>query len=92
MLGVAGLDYPNDWPEPEIKWGLIREYWGKGYASEAVRAIKNMCVQHLPELSLISLIHPDNTNSINLAKAVGAYFETDHQFRGDMWSIYRHTH
>src|SRR5574341_809543 len=35
VLGIAGLDYPIDWPEPEIQWGLCREYWGKGYASEA---------------------------------------------------------
>jgi RimJ/RimL family protein N-acetyltransferase len=92
VIGVAGLDYPNDWPEPEIKWGLIRDFWGKGYASEAVRAVKQMWVEYLPDLSLISLIHPKNTNSINLAKAVGAYFESDYEFRGDTWSIYRHTH
>jgi len=91
VIGVAGLDYPNDWPEPEIKWGLIRNCWGKGYASEAVRAVKKMWTEYLPELSLISLIHPDNTNSINLAQAVGAYFEREHEFRGEKWSIYRHT-
>jgi RimJ/RimL family protein N-acetyltransferase len=91
VIGVAGLDYPNDWPEPEIKWGLIREFWGSAYASEAVQAIKRMWVEYLPDLSLISLIHPNNTHSINLAKAVGAYFEKEHQFRGDTWSIYRHT-
>ena len=92
VIGVAGLDYPNDWPEPEIKWGLIRGFWGNGYASEAVRAVKKMWTEYLPELSLISLIHPDNTNSIKFAQAVGAYFEREHEFRGDKWSIYRHTH
>lgn len=92
VIGVAGLDYPNDWPEPEIKWGLIRDYWGKGFASEAVRAIKRMWAEYLPDLPLISLIHPDNANSIKLAKAVGAYFEREHEFRGGIWSIYRHSH
>ena len=91
VIGVAGLDYPNDWPEPEIKWGLMRNFWGQVYASEAVRAIKKMWTEYLPELSLISLIHPDNTNSKNLAEAVGAYFEKDYEFRGDKWTIYRHT-
>src|SRR5262245_15374330 len=90
VLGIAGLDYPIDWPEPEIQWGLCREYWGQGYASEAVRAIKKMAAQYLPDLSLISLIHPNNTNSINLAKAVGASFEREYDFRGGIWSIYRH--
>jgi len=90
VIGVAGLDYPNDWPEPEIQWGLSRQFWGRGYASEAVRAIKKMTVQYLPGLSLISLIHPNNTNSINLAKAVGTYFEKEYFFRDDTWNIYRH--
>ena len=90
VIGIAGLDYPNDWPEPEIQWGLARQFWGKGYASEAARAVKEMAAQHLPELSLISLIHPDNQNSINLAKSLGAYFETEYYFRDDNWHIYRH--
>ena len=90
VLGFAGLDYPIDWPEPEIQWVLCRTYWGKGYASEAVRAIKKMTDQYLPDLSLISLIHPENTNSIKLAEAVGAHFEREYDFRGGKWLIYRH--
>lgn len=26
VMGVAGFDYPGDWPEPEIQWGLSRKY------------------------------------------------------------------
>ena len=92
VIGIAGLDYPNDWPEPEIQWGLSRRYWGKGYASEAVRAIKKLTAEYLPDLALISLIHPANSNSINLAKAVGAIFEKEYFFRNDTWNIYRHTY
>jgi RimJ/RimL family protein N-acetyltransferase len=90
VIGIAGLDYPIDWPEPEIQWGLSRKFWGKGYASEAVRSIKQMTSQYIPDISLISLIHPDNSNSANLAKAVGARFEKNIMFRGDTCSIYRH--
>jgi len=90
-IGIAGLDYPNDWPEPEIQWGLSRKFWGKGYASEAARAVKEMAASYLPHLSLISLIHPENKNSINLAKALGAYFEREYHLRDDNWHIYRHT-
>ncbi|PWT82293.1 MAG: N-acetyltransferase [Acidobacteria bacterium] len=91
VIGVVGLDYPGDWPEPEIQWGLSRNYWGKGYASEAVRAVKEMTTEYLADLSLISLIHPENSNSINLAKAVGAQFEKEHFFRDDTWLIFRHS-
>jgi len=91
VIGIAGLDYPNDWPEPEIQWGLSHQFWGKGYAREAVMAVKKMTAVHLPDLSLVSLIHPENLNSINLAKAVGAFFEKEYFFRDDIWHIYRHT-
>ncbi|HEU4859993.1 MAG TPA: GNAT family N-acetyltransferase [Chitinophagaceae bacterium] len=90
VIGIAGPDYPSDWPEPEIQWGLAKEFWGKGYASEAVRAIKNMTARHMPEISLISLIHPQNINSSNLAKSVGAIFEKEYFFREATWHIYRH--
>jgi RimJ/RimL family protein N-acetyltransferase len=91
VIGVVGLDYPVDWPEPEIQWGLARKHWGKGYASEAVRAVKEMAAKYLPDLSLISLIHPNNSSSINLAKAVGAHFEKKYFFRDDTWLIFRHS-
>ena len=91
VIGIAGLDYPNDWPEPEIQWALTRKYWRKGYASEAARSVKQMAATYLPDISLISLIHPENQNSIKLARSLGAYFERDYYFRDDNWHIYRHT-
>ena len=91
VIGVVGLDYPGDWPEPEIQWGLAKRYWGLGYASEAVRAVKGMTAEYLPDLSLISVIHPANKGSISLAKAVGATFEREYSFRDDTWLIFRHS-
>lgn len=90
VLGTAGLWYPNDWPEPEIKWALGRKHWGKGFASEAVRSVQAMALVHAPELRPISLIHGENTPSINLAVAVGARLENTVEFRGDPWLVYRH--
>ena len=92
VLGTVGLWYPKEWPEPEIKWALIRRYCGQGYASEAVRAVQAMAREHIPAMSLISLIHPENAASIALALAVGARFEKKVSFRGGSWHIYRHPH
>lgn len=90
VVGIAGFWYPNDWPSPEIKWALAPAYWGRGYASEAARAIQKAGAQYLPEVALISLIHADNAASIQLALAVGACFEKEIVFRGARWHIYRH--
>lgn len=90
VIGATGLWYPNDWPEPEIKWALTRAYWGKGFASEAVRRVQAMVNDNLPELPLISFIHSENTPSIQLALAVGTTLDKTVPFRGDTWHIYRH--
>lgn len=90
IIGIAGFWYPNDWPEPEIKWALIRQYWGKGYASEAARAIQETALKYIPEIPLISFIHSDNSASIKLALNINAVFEKQLEFRGGSWHIYRH--
>lgn len=90
VLGTAGFWYPNDWPEPEIKWALAPEYWGQGYASEAARAVQQAGRECMPDVRLISFVHSENQASIQLAKAVGAVFEKKVNFRGGLWHIYRH--
>ena len=91
VIGLCGLWYPNDRPDPELKWALARAFHGKGYASEAARKVKRMAQQYLPDTSLVSLIHPKNTPSINLALAIGAFYEKEYLFRGENWSVYRHS-
>jgi RimJ/RimL family protein N-acetyltransferase len=53
--------------EVEIGYGLIREYWHKGYASEAAIACKKYGFEKLKIEKLISLIRPENKPSINVA-------------------------
>lgn len=89
-VGLVGLWFPSEWPETEIKWAIIRKFWGTGYASEAARAVQSMTADHLPDLHPISLIHCDNERSIALAKAVGATLEKKIDFRGGVYHVYRH--
>ena len=30
LVGAAGLWHPGDFPETEVKWLLLREFWGRG--------------------------------------------------------------
>lgn len=90
VLGTVGFWYPNDWPEAEIKWGLARRYWGRGYASEAARAVLEAGHRYLPETSLISLVHDDNAGSIRVALALGARRERTLDYEGEPHGLYRH--
>jgi len=90
VLGTVGFWYPNDWPEPEIKWALVREYWGKGFAKEAALVVLEAGNEHLPDYGLISLIHSGNKPSIGLALSIGARLETTIEYSGKPHGIYRH--
>lgn len=91
VIGICGLWYPGDWPEPEIKWGLSQAYWGKGYAKEAALAVKAMISEYLPDLNPISMTLEDNHGSRHLALALGASLEQKRIFRDKPACVYRHS-
>ncbi len=90
VIGNIGFWYPADFPSPEILWGLVLEFHGKGFASEAVRAVQAVGKEYLPEIAFVSFIHKDNLASIKLAEAVGAVFVEEIDFKGEMTGVYRH--
>lgn len=90
VVGLVGLWFPKEWPETEIKWAILRAHWGKGYASEAARAVQAMLPLHLPAMQPISLIHAENRRSIALAQALGAHLERELEFRQAPFHLYRH--
>lgn len=88
MIGPVGLWYPGEWPEPEIKWSLARRYWGKGYATEAAAAVKDMVAAQGKKDRLISLILPENTKSAAVALRLGGAYEKTVPFRDTVADIY----
>jgi RimJ/RimL family protein N-acetyltransferase len=89
LVGAAGLWYPGDFPETEVKWLLLREFWGRGYATEAVREVQSIAATHLA-MRPVSLIRRENDGSRRVAVAVGAVHERDLAFREADWMVYRH--
>jgi RimJ/RimL family protein N-acetyltransferase len=63
--------------EVELGWALLRAYWGHGYATEAAEAVRDAAWTDLALERLVSLIHPDNARSIQVAERLGATFEQE---------------
>ncbi|MEN0079674.1 MAG: GNAT family N-acetyltransferase [Pseudomonadota bacterium] len=74
-LGVVGLFYPEDWPEPEIAWSLFGDAEGRGIAFEAALFSRAYAYETLGWQTAISCVAPSNTRSIALAERMGATFE-----------------
>jgi RimJ/RimL family protein N-acetyltransferase len=77
-LGDAGDD-----AVVELGWMIASAHWGKGYAPEAARAVRQWVYDTCGVEHLISLIDPANTNSARVAEKVGAKPTETVQILGD---------
>jgi RimJ/RimL family protein N-acetyltransferase len=60
---------------PELAWGLTSRYWGRGYATEAARAVRDWARRERGIERPISMIEPANTASARVAERLGAVAE-----------------
>lgn len=88
-LGLVGIYYPEDWPEPELAWSLFEAGEGRSIAYEAALAARSYAYDTLGWTRLISCVSPDNSRSVALAKRLNAKFDYtyDHPELGplDVW-------
>ncbi len=85
VIGYCGMFYFSNvcgQPETEIGYRLARSYWGRGYATEAARAVLNYAFNILRLPRLISIIDPFNVRSIRVAEKLGMRYEKDVMFEG----------
>lgn len=74
FVGRAGFLKPEGWPAIEAGWTLHRDSWGKGYATEAAKAVIHYGFEVMNLDRIISLIQPDNQVSIKVAERIGESF------------------
>ena len=71
-VGRVGPWYPEGWPSPEVGWTIMREHWGKGYATEAGRACIDFARDTLGWDSVIHVILQGNEPSMAVAERLGS--------------------
>lgn len=71
-VGRLGPWHPEGWPEREVGWGIMREHWGKGYASEGAAAAMDYAFDVLGWTQLIHCIEETNLASQGVAKKLGS--------------------
>ncbi|MCV6602222.1 MAG: GNAT family N-acetyltransferase [Cohaesibacter sp.] len=58
-------------PEIEIGYRFVQKAWGKGFASEAARSIRDHAFTQLNLEQIVAVTHPDNKGSQNVLKKLG---------------------
>jgi [ribosomal protein S5]-alanine N-acetyltransferase len=81
LIGFCGFGdgFP---PDVEIGWRLRPEYWGKGYATEAARAVlgHGFATYRFPRV--VSVAQPANRASIRVMEKLGMSFEASFVHQG----------
>ena len=68
--GITLLPMPVPEADVEIGYQLAPEYWGRGYITEAGRALACWAFQH-SLVELFALVTPDNTRGTATARRIG---------------------
>ncbi len=85
VIGYCGLAYaPGVTAQPEVAIGyrLARPFWGHGYATEAVLAVRDYAFDVLCLPRLIATIDPQNVASIRVAEKAGMRYEQEIMLEG----------
>jgi ribosomal-protein-alanine N-acetyltransferase len=94
IVGRAGflLWDPETWEIPgdetELGWLLVREHWGRGYATEAALALRDWAFEERGLRRLISLIGHENVRSLRVAERIGERYERDIEIDGKPGRLY----
>lgn len=73
-VGRLGPWRPEGWPGNEIGWGIARDAWGKGYATEGSTAAMDWAFEQLGWTEVIHCIDPANVRSKQVAQRLGSRF------------------
>jgi RimJ/RimL family protein N-acetyltransferase len=73
----AMRERPGPRTETEIGWTLGRAHWGRGYATEAAVAVRDLALGELGLRRLVSLIARGNHASVGVALKLGEALERE---------------
>jgi RimJ/RimL family protein N-acetyltransferase len=90
FVGYGGLWEPDGWPEREVMWGLLRNYHGRGYATEAAARARAYAFQELQWPTAVSYIVAENLPSRRVAERLGATRDGTTELKGTAVDVWRH--
>lgn len=83
LIGICGLFRRENLADPDIGFGVLPDYCGKGYAGEAAQAVVAHARNDLGIESLTAIVSPENVASIGLIEKLGLRFDRGITMPGD---------
>ena len=71
MFGYCGFQYLDKTPDVEVLFAFFKDYWGKGFATEAAKACLKFGFEELHLKKMFAATHPENTASRCVLEKIG---------------------
>jgi RimJ/RimL family protein N-acetyltransferase len=81
LIGFCGFNSAFA-PEDEIGWWLLPDYWGRGLATEAAKAVLEYGFRTFKFPRVISVAQPANTPSTRIMQKLGMHFDRSFVHQG----------
>jgi RimJ/RimL family protein N-acetyltransferase len=75
FIGWCGLKYYADVNEYDLGYRYFEEHWGRGYATEAARAVLRYGIEHLRGARIVGKAMAGNVGSRRVLEKIGLAFE-----------------
>lgn len=75
MIGWGGLQPLDVTNETEVGYGMIKEFWGKGIASEVARAWLDFGFNEKNLSHIVAVAYPENKGSRHVLEKLGMRYE-----------------
>ena len=82
LAGWCGLSYLEHTTEVEIGYGLAKDYWGTGLATQAAAATMNYGFEQLHLPRIVAVAYPENAASRRVLEKLGMKYVKNGQFFG----------
>ena len=83
IVGFCGLRFVEQGPDIEVLYGIAREDWGKGLATEAARAVIEDGLDRLRLERIVGMANPSNIASRRVLLKVGMKYERRARHKGE---------
>ncbi|WP_069649863.1 GNAT family N-acetyltransferase [Caloranaerobacter ferrireducens] len=77
LIGYCGLNKIEELDEVEVLYGISKDMWGRGYATEAAYSSLRFGFEQLNFEKIIGLAKIKNIASINVLKKIGLKYKKD---------------
>lgn len=75
MYGYCGFQHFDETPDAEVLFAFFKDFWGKGFATEAAKACLKFGFEELHFEKVFAATHPENTASVGVLEKIGMTFE-----------------